>query len=168
MPGIQSRIAWRATPAGPYEKPAWEFGGSGHYSRERYSFGSTPSWAGAFDFDVTRGRFGTGGEFFTGRNVDAFGGSAGQLARSRGGFVEGRFAATRRLSVNGGYGTDRLFELTRFPAALSSNSSGFANLIYQFTPELRTAFEYRRLETNAVATGTSINHHLNLTVAYDF
>jgi hypothetical protein len=38
-PGVQSRLAVRATPDGPYETPDWELGVSGHYSRERYTTG---------------------------------------------------------------------------------------------------------------------------------
>lgn len=167
-PAFESRVSWRATPAGPYEQPKWEFGVSGHYGRERYSTGTVPSWATAVDFDATSGRFGIGGEFFAGRNLDAFGGSLAQVAKSRGGFIEGRLAATSRLDFNGGYGTDRLFDMARFPASLSRNASVFANTIYHFTPEFRAAFEYQRLETRPVAGSLRRNNHLNMTFAYSF
>ena len=114
-PGLQSRLSWRATPEGPYEQPDWEFGVSGHYSRERYTTGISPSWAVAADFDGNVGWFGIGGEFFAGRNIDAFGASLAQIAKSRGGFIEGRIAATDRWDFNGGYGTDRLYDRSRFP-----------------------------------------------------
>src|SRR5207244_1326280 len=48
-PAVQSRLSWRATPAGPYEQPQWEVGVSGHYGRERYGTVVTPSWATAVD-----------------------------------------------------------------------------------------------------------------------
>lgn len=172
MPGFQGRLSWRAAPAGPYEKPKWEFGGSGHYSRDRYLNGSLisniPSWVGAFDFDLTVGRFGTGGEYFYGRNIAQFGGSVGQIARSRGGFVEGRFAASRQLSFNGGYGSDRLFNLSHFPVPLSSNSGAFGNWIYQFTPEFAASMEYQWLGTRPLLTSTRQNRHVGLTFAYSF
>src|ERR1051325_10340419 len=71
MPAVQSRVSWRATPAGPYEQPKWEFGASGHYGRERFATAVLPSWAGSADFDVNVGRLGLGGEYFTGRNINA-------------------------------------------------------------------------------------------------
>ncbi len=168
MPAVQSRVSWRATPAGPYEQPQWEFGVSGHYGRERYATGFAPSWATAADFDFTSGKFGMGGEVFAGRNLDAFGGSLAQVAKSAGGFVEARLAATPRLSFNGGYGMDRLFETVKFPAALSRNSSIFANTVFSFAPEFRAGLEYQRLQTKPMTGGIRKNDHFNLTFAYSF
>jgi len=170
VPFVQSRISWRATPAGPYEQPQWEFGVSGHYGRERFTLQRLPTWAGSADFDANAGRFGVGGEYFIGRNLDAFGGSIAQPAKSQGGFIEGRLAATRRLSFNTGYGTDRLFDLFKFPAQLSRNGTFYSNGIYSFTPEFRAAFEYQRLVTRPAGTGVSDNRniHFNLAFAYSF
>jgi len=167
-PAVQSRLSWRAAPAGPYEQPQWEFGVSGHYGRERYTNAVLPSWAASTDFDVTSGKLGMGGEYFIGRNLAAFGGSIAQLAKSQGGFIEGRLAATPRLSFNGGYGTDHLFDFVKFPAPLSRNGTFFVNSIYNFTPEFRGAFEYQRLSTQPVAGSIRRNNHLNLTFAYSF
>ena len=167
-PGVQSRLSWRAAPAGPYEEPAWEFGASGHYSRERYATGINPSWARSVDFDVTAGRFGIGGELFDGKNIDAFGASLAQVAKSRGGFIEARVAATRRLDFNGGYGTDRLYDRVRFPGNLVQNASIFANTIYQLTPELGLSFEYRWLETTPRVGAPRPNRHFDFTAAYSF
>ena len=167
-PAFQGRISWSATPAGPYEKPQWEFGASGHYSRERLASGTDSSWAAAVDFDATVDRFGVGGELFVGRNLDAFGGSVAQIAKSAGGFIEGRIAATRQLSFNGGFGKDRLFDAFKFPVALSQNSTVFANTIYQFTPEFGAAFEFQRLRTEPLRSAARKNKHFNLTFAYSF
>lgn len=168
MPAVQSRLSWRATPAGPYEQPQWEFGASGHYGRERYANGVSPSWATSVDFDANAGRIGIGGEYFVGRNLDAFGGSIAQLAKSQGGFIEGRLTASSRMSFNSGYGTDRLFDLAKFPVPLSRNGTFFANGIYSFTPEFRAALEYQRLSTKSVVDGIRRNNHFNLTFAYSF
>jgi hypothetical protein len=168
MPALQTRLSWRATPAGPGEPPQWEFGVSGHYARERFVTGVVPSWANAADFDATWGKFGFGGELFTGRNLQAFGGSIGQAAKSRGGFIEGRFSATSRLSFNTGYGTDRLSDLVKFPAPLRGNATYFANSIYNFTPEFRAAFEYQRLATKPIDANSRTNNHFNVTFAYSF
>ena len=176
MPGLQARLSWRALPERPNGKPKWELGASGHYSREgnvpafvgAVGAPDMPSWAAAFDFNATRGRFGTGGEIFLGRNIDAFRGSVGQGAKSWGGFLEARLAATQRLSFNGGYGTDRLFDLARFPATFSGDSSAFGNTIYQFTPEFSSSIEYRWLGTKLFATEVRRDHELRLVFAYSF
>jgi hypothetical protein len=167
-PAVQSRLSWRAAPAGPYEQPQWEFGVSGHYGRERYTAGTLRSWATSADLDANVGRVGFGAEYFVGENLDAFGGSLGQVAKSQGGFVEARLAATSRLSFNSGYGTDRLFKLVRFPAPRSRNATFFANGIYNVTPEFRTGLEYQRLVTTPLNERSNLNHHFNLTFAYSF
>ena len=168
MPALQSRLSWRATPAGPAEQPEWEFGFSGHYGRQRFPSGTLPSWATAADFDVTSGKFGVGGEFFAGRDLQAFGGSIAQAAKSRGGFIEGRFAATSRLAFNTGFGSDRLRDRVKFPAPLITNKTYFANAVYNFTSEFRGAFEYQRLSTTPIADYGRKNNHFNLTFAYTF
>jgi hypothetical protein len=167
-PAVQNRISWRATPAGPDEQPRWEFGVSGHYGRERFVSGISSSWATAADFDATWKKLGIGGEYFIGQNLAAFGGSLGQFAHSQGGFAEIRFAATRRLNFDSGYGTDQLFSLSKVPAPLTRNKTFFANTIYNFTPEFRGAFEYQRLSTVGTSSGLQRNNHFNLTFAYSF
>lgn len=159
-PAIQSRVS--------YERPQLEIGVSGHYGRERYSSGDGPSWATALDFDGTSGKLGFGGEFFAGRNLDAFGGSVAQIAKSSGGFIEGRVAATPKLNFNGGFGTDRLFDIAKFSPTLSRNATVFANSIYRFSPEFAAALEYQRLMTKSVRGPLRRNNHFNLTFAYSF
>jgi hypothetical protein len=160
-PAVQSRISW--------QNPSWEVGVSGHYSRERYFDALRPSRAIAVDFDGTAGRFGTGGEFFTGENIDQFGASLGQLAKSRGGFAEIRFAATPKLDFNAGYGTDRLHDISRFSdLVLSRNASFFANSIYRPVPEVGMSLEWRKLQTRPLRDVTRTNNHFNLTFAYSF
>ncbi len=167
-PAVQARLFVRQKPAGPYEEPTWEFGASGHYSKERYLTGLIPSWASSVDFDLTVGRFGTGGEFFKGRNIDAFGASLAQNAKSKGGFVEGRFSATSQWDFNAGYGTDRLYDRVRFPGNLTKNASVFANSIFRVTPEFAFSLEWRKLETSPLTGRLRRNNHFDLTFAYSF
>ncbi len=167
-PGVQTRLSWRAAPAGPYEKPKWEFGASGHYSQEKYGATTAPSYAYSADGDATFGRFGFGAELFNGRNIDAFGGAVGQLAKSRGGFVEARIATTQQLSFNTGIGTDRLYKWRPFNPAQKDNTSAFWNAIYQFTPEFAGSLEYRHQRTGNAPTGKADNNHFNLTFNYSF
>jgi hypothetical protein len=167
-PAAQARVSWRAEPAGPYEKPQWEFGASGHYSQERYGATTADSYVWAADADATFGRVGFGAEFFNGRNIRAFGGAIGQTGKARGGFAEARLAATRRLAFNAGIGTDRLYSVLPSSASRRYNTSAFWNAIYQFTPEFAGSLEYRRYRTGNVPVGNALNNHFNLTFNYSF
>ena len=111
---------------------------------------------------------GFGGEWFIGKNIDAFGGSIGQLAKSTGGFLEGRLSATQRLEFNAGFGTDNLFDRKTFPAPLVRNPSLFGNAIFHFTPEVAASFEYRWLSTVPEGGTPRRNNHFNLVLAYSF
>ena len=159
-PAAQARVSWRAAPAGPYEKPQWEFGASGHYSQEKYGAATVASYVWSADADFTFGRMGFGGEFFNGRNIDAFGSSAGQFAKARGGFAEARLAVTQQLAFNTGIGTDRLYK--------RNNTSAFWNAVYQFTPEFAGSLEYRHQHTGNAPAGKARNNHFNLTFNYSF
>lgn len=166
-PALQARLAWRGRPVGGEDK-GWEIGLSGHYGRERYAAGTTPSWATALDFDAHSGRVGIGGEWFVGRNLDAFGGALGQLAKSTGGFLEGRLRATPRLEFNSGFGKDRLFDLSGYTVTLVGNTSVYANTIFRWTPELASSIEYRWLSTAPKQGEARRNNHINFVLAYSF
>ena len=167
-PATQARLSLRSGPVGPDEKPQWEFGASGHYSQEKYGATTAESYVWAADADATFGRVGFGAELFNGRNIDAFGGAAGQFGRTRGGFAEVRFAATRRLAFNSGIGTDRVYNWTPVYPARRNNTSAFGNAIYRFTPEFAGSFEYRHHQTGNAPSGRAINNHFNLTFNYSF
>ncbi len=167
-PALQARLAWRGRPAGVGEDKGWEIGVSGHYGRERYIASVTPSWATALDFDAHSGRVGLGGEWFVGRNLDAFGGALGQLAKSTGGFFEGRLRATPRLEFNSGFGKDRLFDLSGYKVTMAGNTGVYANTIFRWTPELASSIEYRWLSTVPTQGAARRNNHINFVFAYSF
>ena len=166
-PALQGRLAWRRTGPVPGE-PYAEVGMSGHYGSERRLSGSVSSWAAAFDFMARRGRLSLQGEAWVGQNIDAFGGSVGQLAKSRGGFAELGLRVNPKLGFNGGFGIDSLFDRDRFAINITENASLFANAIYQFTPEFATSFEWRRLMTHRVDAAELFNNHFNMAFAYSF
>ena len=103
---------------------------------------------------------------FTGLNIDAFGASLAQIAKSRGGFIEARVAASKRLDFNAGYGTDRLYDRVRFP--LIRSDSTFGNAIVHLTPEIATSFEYRWLATTPRVGARRENNHYDFTLTYSF
>lgn len=165
-PAFQGRFAWRARPRSTDR--GFEIGFSGHYGSEEYVGGAISSWATAMDLDARVGRFGLGGEWYVGKNIDAFGGSIGHLAKSAGGFVEGRFHATSRLEFNSGVGRDRLFDMTLFPATLKGNTGIYANSIFRWTPEVASSVEYRWLSTAPVQNTARRNDHVNFVLTYSF
>jgi hypothetical protein len=168
QPAVQARIAWKHKSLDQAGENGWELGFSGHHGRDQFATGPQPSWAGAIDFDFQRGRIGAAGEFFVGRNIDAFGGSLGRLAQSAGGFVEGRFKPDSQWEFSGGFGMDQLFNRRRFPVNFKSNTSFFVNTMYHLTPEWLASFEYRLLSTSRPAPPVRRNGHFNLTFAYSF
>lgn len=166
-PAFQGRLAW--SQGGPSDA-GFEIGASGHIGRLRFATTTQESWGFALDFDARAGRFGLGGEMFVGENLAAMGGAVAQFAKSAGGFIEARLRAAERLDFNGGYGTDRLFDLgsafgtLRYPA----NASFFGNFIFHATPEFETSLEYRWLSTEPVSRIQRHNHHVNLVFVYRF
>jgi len=165
-PAIQGAVSWEGKSAS--SDRGWKVGFSGHYNRERILEASIPSWATAFDFDTNFSCFGFGGEWFAGRDIGKFGGSLGQFGKSWGGFSELRYRATGKLEFNAGYGTDRPYDRTKLPVALTHNSSVFANTIYRFVPEIAASLEYKWLGTAPTAAALRQNNNVNLVFAYSF
>ena len=165
-PPLQGRTAWRTRGSESHV----EIGASGYYGKVRQAGIREDAWGFALDFDARAGRFGLGGEMFVAQELPQFGLAVGQFARSAGGFIEARWAATPRLDFNAGFGTDRLFQFTAAPAldARDSNTSVFGNFIFRFTPEFETSFEYRWLSTEPLFGTLRPNNHLNLVFVYRF
>lgn len=166
MPAYQGHVGYRSRSEDESREVA--VGVSGHYGRERVADATNKSWAGAVDFNVQGGRFGASGEFFTGENIDQFGGSLGQEAKSAGGWAEARVAMTSRLSVNGGVGFDKLPDDEFLFVPRRENRSIFGNVIFKLTPEVATSLEYRWLSTDYGQDTRRENHHVNWVFAYSF
>lgn len=164
-PAVQARAAFAA---GAADKPAFALGVSAHYGQQDRGAERLDSWATAVDFDANAGRFGTTGEFFVGEHVPQFGGAMGQLARSRGGFLEGRVALTDRVTLAAGGGMDDASRTVTGPLALDRNRSGFGNLTFHITPELAASFEYRYLVTRGAGDDDRRNHHFNWVLSRSF
>ena len=148
--------------------PAFSLGVSGHYGQRQFEPRDLDSWAAAIDFDLNAGRFGSTGEFFVSDHAPQFGAALGQLARARGGFVEGRYLLTERLSVVGGVGMDDASRTVVDLLGLERNTSGFGNVTFRFSPELAASFEYRYLVTRPFAGDDRRNHHFNWVLARSF
>ncbi len=143
-------------------------GVSGHYGWRRRGDRLTEAWAVAIDANARAGRVGLAGEYYAAENAEPFGGGISQAGRASGGWVEGRVAINQRTDLNGGFGLDRpdnpVGRVLR-----SENRSAFGNVIFRFTPEVATSFEYRWLETEVgFITVKRKNHHVNAVFAVSF
>ena len=165
MPAVQGHVGYKS---GDDEARQFAIGFSGHYGRERVGTVNEKSYAGAVDFNAQGGRIGAAGEFFFGENLDQFGGSINQNAKSAGGWAEARFRMTDRLSVNGGFGIDRLPDDEFITAVRRENRSIFSNVIFKLTPEVSTSVEYRFLSTLFRLDDRHENHHVNWVFSYSF
>jgi hypothetical protein len=166
MPAFQGHLGYNSS--SDAESPGIAIRVSSHYGRERVSDASNESFAGAVDFNVQGGRVGAAGEFFYGENIDQFGGSIGQEAKSTGGWVEGRVQLTPKLSVNGGFGFDKLPDDEFLFVPRRENRAFFTNIIFKLTPEVATSIEYRWLRTVFELENRRDNHHVNWAFSYTF
>jgi hypothetical protein len=77
---------------------------------------------------------------------------------------------TDRLSVNGGFGIDRLPDDELITLPRRENRSIFSNVIFKLTPEVATSVEYRFLSTlfGVLVEDRRENHHINWVFSYSF
>jgi hypothetical protein len=165
MPGVQAHLGYKS---GDDETRQFAIGFSGHFGRERVADVDEESYAAAVDFNVQGGRIGAAGELFYGENINQFGAAINQDAKSTGGWVEARLKMTDRLSVNGGFGMDKLPDDEFVTAARRENRSIFSNVIFKLTPEVSTSVEYRFLRTLFRFDERQENHHVNWVFSYTF
>ena len=144
-----------------------QVGVSGHAGWLKQAGALQRTTAGAVDFNARVGRLGLAGEVFAAQDLDAFGTGVAQPGRAEGGWVEARFAALRRVSVNGGAAIDRRPDGVGAAGRLR-NRSAFGNVIVRFTPEVAASVEYKWLGTQYGSGRTRDNHHVNAVFAVTF
>lgn len=150
-----------------------------HYSSTHVAGNSIPSNIFSFDAFVNPWRkLEFTGMFFAGRNVSMFATPTpgyvygwpygGRAVRAHGGWGQASFLATERLSFNlfGGSFAPRYADL--WSGSVGVNSSWAANVMYRLAPNVIVALEGLQLRTDYVRTGTRLNNHYDLAVAYLF
>jgi hypothetical protein len=165
-PGVQGRVLFST---GDRDTNRFvEAGVSGHYGWEQRPTTLARSYASAADFAFRWNHVGAAGEFFTGENLDAFGGGTGLDSPANGGWAELQLHAGNRLTVTGGAGRDRL--RGTLPASLPRhrNQSAFGTAIFSLRPEVQTSFEYHWLATSPALGGQRVNRHFDWVLAYSF
>lgn len=167
-PALQGRLAFARGEADATRRAA--VGVATHYGWEVRSGQLTDSTATAVDFSARRDWIGAAGEWFSGRNFDAFGGAAGvDAARSRGGWAELQVYPSSFLTLVAGGGVDDLRGRLANTVPRRRNRSAYGNAIFTLTPEVQASFEYRWLATAPFGSGAERrNHHLDWTLAYKF
>jgi hypothetical protein len=165
-PGVQAHVSVGSMDAEATRRA--NVGVSGHYGWERRESAVAEGWAAALDFAARSGWIATAGELFVGLNMDAFGGALGLDARAAGGWAELQLLPSELLSFTAGGGIDDLRDSRRAQLPRRRNRSAYANVIFSLTPEIRSSFEYRWLETLVLGPRTNRNHHFDWTLAYKF
>lgn len=150
-----------------------------HLSTSHVDGASVPSRLFSLDWFVSPGsRLEFTGVFFSGRNLGMFG-APGQGIRegpgetflpvhSRGGWGQFTINATGRLSFNlfGGQHDDRDADLKA--GQIASNRAYAANLMYRLAPNVIVSLEALQFRTGYVESGSRINNHYDLALAYLF
>jgi len=157
MPVLAARFGYRS--------PALSFGLSGHYGKEREYFKAASAeagptsevfdtWSGNLDLSLNLSKSLTFlGEFYYGKNMDAFFGGIGQgimipdgetenvAVTSMGGWLDLGFVASEKLKLNLGAAIDLPKEDDLKIGARLSNMSVFANGYYTLVKDVQLALE---------------------------
>ncbi len=167
-PSAQARLAFSSAAV---DAPRHvNLGVSGHYGWEFKGGARVESSAAAVDFAVRRDVIGAAGEFFTGENIDAFGGASGiDAVRTGGGWAEVQLYPFNQLTVAAGGGLDELRGGQRLTSPRRRNRSAYGSAIVSLTPEVQASFEYHWLATLPGASGAERrNHHFDWALVYKF
>ncbi len=191
QPGYAARVAWSHHAFGRDVT----VGVGGYYGRENWGFGrGVDGWAATTDVTVPLGKYlDFTGEFYRGRAVGGFGGGIGQSVLfsgpvsdpsttirgldSLGGWVQVKYKPKANLEFNFALGQDNPFagELRNYPASAyyygpltSRNFTPFVNFIYHARSNVLFSAEYRRLQTNYIASGEETANQIGLSVGYIF
>jgi len=118
------------------------------------------------------------GAFFSGQNVGVLGalrqsvtireGGGAIAVQSMGGWAQMKIRLTPRLTFNGfgGQQDDRNRDLN--PGAVAKNQLYGANLMYRVGSNVLTGLEASQVRTTYLGSGTRINPHYDLAIAYLF
>jgi len=186
QPAYGTRIAWTRNVFG---QPL-RLGVGGYYGRQDYGFNrNVDAWAAMGDVELPLGsKFALSGKFYRGRALGGLYGGLGQSVlfstnntgvpytdlvglNTVGGWAQLKYRPRTKLEFNWAFGMDNPYakdlEYFQYPYSygdptLWRNRAGFANVIYRPRSDLLFSAEYRRIETNSLATGLNEAGHLNL------
>jgi hypothetical protein len=173
-PGYESRIEfWKGTDA-----RRMELAPGIHASSTRVEGQSVPSRIYSVDWLVRPvARVDFTGTFFKGQNTGVVGGlrqgvtiinGQAQAVHGTGGWAQLKVRATSRLQMNlfAGQQDDRNRDL--LPGGIQKNQSYGANMMYRWGSNILTSFEAAQVRTSYQNSGTRINVHYDLAIAYLF
>jgi hypothetical protein len=174
-PGLQGRFEWW----GERDGRRVEFASGFHVSQTHVIEQSVPSRVFSVDWllrPFTRVDF--TGQFFQGENVAVVGGlqqgvsflnyDKPRAVHATGGWAQLAFRATPRLSFHlyGGQEDDRNSDLSG--DAIAKNQAYAANVMYRLGSNVVTSFEFSQVRTTYLNSGTKLNPHYDLALAYLF
>lgn len=120
------------------------------------------------------------GAFFAGHNVAPLGSGGAtpgfeifapgrvRAVRCLGGWGQLTYRASQRLSFNFFSGQQDNRKSDLLPGVIGKNLAYGANLFYRLAPNVLTSFEVSQVRTNYLGTGTVLNNHYDLALAYLF
>ncbi len=186
QPAYGTRVAWTRNVFG---QPL-RLGVGGYYGRQNYGFDRrVDAWAAMSDVELPLGsKFAISGKFYRGRALGGLYGGLGQSVlfsgnntgvpyteliglNSVGGWAQLKYRPAAKVEFNVAFGMDNPYakdlEYFQYPYSygdptLWRNRAGFANVIYRPRSDLLFSAEYRRIETDSLATGLNGAGHLNL------
>jgi hypothetical protein len=192
QPAYATRVSWSHRVFGQ----DLTVGVGGYYGRQNWGFNRTvDAWAGTTDLTLPLGkRWQFTGAFYRGRAVAGLGGGMGQSVLlngpfltpattfrgldSMGGWAQLKFKVKSNFEINGAFGMDNPFahELRQYdaynlytnPGRFTRNLSPLVNFIYQIRSDILFSLEYRYLDSTVLDSGSSSDHHINLSLGYIF
>ncbi|MDO4573836.1 MAG: hypothetical protein Q4D98_01330 [Planctomycetia bacterium] len=169
-PTIQTRLGWTIASCDPEQTPI-QFGISAHIGEQCYNLAllhgtedvTIDTWSVNADLTLPlTTRFGIRGEVFHGQGLAGVNGGVDQSVdfsllrvadaslrsiHATGGWAEIWWDLTRKAKLTVGYGIDNPLDSDMDVAPIRSNSVLYTNIVYQFTPFLRTGVEYSYWKT---------------------
>ncbi len=174
-PGLEGRVEWW----GERDGRRFEFAPGFHVSQTHVLQQSVPSRVFSVDWLIRPlARVDFTGQFFQGENVAVLGGlqqgvsfldyHKPRAVHATGGWSQVALRATPRLSfhVYGGQEDDRNSDLAG--DAIAKNQAYAGNVMYRLGINVITSFEFARVRTTYLNSGTRLNSHYDLALAYLF
>jgi hypothetical protein len=174
-PGIEGRFEWW----GEYGKGRFEIAPGFHVSQTHVAAQSLASRIFSVDWMLRPfSRMDFTGQFFQGENVGVIGGlrqgvvfrreGYAHAVRAQGGWAQFTVRATPRWTFHlyGGQEDDRDSDL--LSPAIAKNQIYAGNLMYRIGPNVLASFEVSQVRTTYLGSGTRLNPHYDLALAYLF
>ena len=187
-PSLEPRGTEYSRPGGEGRLELWrrwgdtgrlEIAGGMHFNRNHVGIFSLPSNVYSMDwFFRPLEKLEFSGMFFHGRNVTTLGalrpgfnvlpGGKWVSVRSSGGWAQVRLPVTSRLAFDFYGGQQDNWSADLLSGNIGKNQAYFGNVMYRLAPNVIVSLEGGQVRTTYFRTGTRLNNHYDLAIAYLF